>query len=179
MRGLLLAVLVATELAATGGIAAQQGTGASGRDAGRPRADAPDLTGKWVLNKAKSDFGLLPVPAADTATYTRVGSMYRVVEASAGDTGAILITYSWPVGSGEVTSDLPDQEASIQTRVTLHGDTAVFLSQLRHKTHPIEVESGREYLSPDGKVRTREFDLQSLVNPDEDTQHILVVFDRQ
>jgi len=105
--------------------------------------------------------------------------VYHVVEASASDTGAVQVTYSWPAGAGEVTSDLPDQEASILTRVTVHGDTALFVSQLRHNARAIEIESGREYLSPDGKVRTREYDLQSLVNPDEDTQHILIVFDRQ
>jgi hypothetical protein len=151
------------------------------RSADRPAAasgSAPDLSGSWVLNKAKSDFGLLPVPSNDTAMYTRAGDVYRVVETSASDSGPTHITYSWPVGAGDVSSDLPDQEVTIHTRVTLHGDTALFVSQLKHKGQAIEIQSGREYLSADGKVRTREFDLQSLANPDEDTQHLLAVFDR-
>jgi hypothetical protein len=139
---------------------------------------APDLTGTWVLSKTKSDFGLLPIPVGDTAIYTRAGSTYHVVETAGTDTGAAHIAYSWPVGAGDVSSELPDEEASISTRVTLHSDTALFVSQLRHKGQAIEIQSGREYLSPDGKVRTREFDLQSLTNPDEDVQHILAVFDR-
>ena len=143
------------------------------------RVNVPDLTGTWVLDKQKSDFGLLPAPASDTAIYTRVGNVYQIVEVNATDTGSSHITYSWPVGSGEASSDLPDLEASMQTRVTLHGDTAMFVSQLKHSGRAIEIESGREYLSPDGKVRTREYDLQSLVNPDEDLQHVVAVFKRQ
>ncbi len=158
---------------------------ASAQTPGRPsgpnpdqHVNVPDLAGTWVLDKQKSDFGLLPAPASDTAIYTRVGNVYQIVEVNATDTGSSHITYSWPVGSGEASSDLPDLEASMQTRVTLHGDTAMFVSQLKHSGRAIEIESGREYLSPDGKVRTREYDLQSLVNPDEDLQHVLAVFRR-
>ncbi len=143
------------------------------------RASGPDLAGTWVLDKQKSDFGLLPTPTSDTSIYTRAGSVYQIVEVNATDTGASHITYSWPAGSGEATTDLPDLEASMQTRVTLHGDTAMFVSQLKHAGKAIEIESGREYLSPDGKVRTREYDLQSLVNPDEDLQHVVAVFRRE
>jgi hypothetical protein len=143
------------------------------------RASVPDLAGTWVLDKQKSDFGLLPTPTSDTSIYTRVGTVYQIVEVNATDTGASHITYSWPVGSGDATTDLPDLEASMQTRVTLHGDTAMFVSQLKHAGRAIEIQSGREFLSSDGKVRTREYDLQSLVNPDEDLQHVVAVFRRQ
>jgi hypothetical protein len=143
------------------------------------QGNAPDLTGTWVLDKNKSDFGLLPTPSADTSRYTRMGNVYQIVEVNATDTGTSHITYSWPVGAGEASTDLPDLETSMQTRVTLHGDTAMFVSQLKHAGKAIEIESGREYLSPDGNVRTREFDLQSLVNPDEDLQHVVAVFRRE
>lgn len=63
--------------------------------------------------------------------------------------------------------------------MTQHGDTAHFVSQLRHEGKTMEVEAGREYLSADGKTRTREFDLQNLANPDEDEQHVVAVFRRQ
>lgn len=139
----------------------------------------PDLSGTWVLDKDKSDFGVLPTPASDTSTYTRTGDVYRIIEVSASDTGSSHITYSWPVGAGEASTDLPDLEVSMQTRVTLHGDTSMFVSQLKHSGRAIEIESGREYLSADGKVRTREYDLQSLVNPDEDLQHVVAVFRKQ
>ena len=142
-------------------------------------ASPPDLSGIWVLDKQKSDFGMLPTPASDTSRYTRVGNVYQIVEVNAMDTGSSHITYSWPVGAGEASTDLPDLEASMQTRVTLHGDTAMFVSQLKHGGRAIEIQSGREYLSADGKVRTREYDLQSLVNPDEELQHVVAVFRRQ
>ena len=156
---------------------AQSPNRVAGPPANHP-ASAPDLSGTWVLDKTKSDFGLLPAPSADTSTYTKIGEVYHVVEVNSADTGSSHIAYTWPVGSGEVSSDLPDLEASIQTRVTQHGDTATFVSQLKHLGKTIEIESGREYLSADGKVRTREFDLQSLANPDEDLQHVVAVFER-
>ena len=68
----------------------------------------PDLSGTWVLDKDKSDFGLLPAPGADTSTYTREDTIYRVVETGGSDTGTTRITYAWPVGTGQVTSNLPD-----------------------------------------------------------------------
>lgn len=144
-----------------------------------PQAAGPDLTGTWVLDTTKSSFGILPTPAADTATYTRAGPLYRVVETGSNDSGSARVSYSWPVGPGEVSSDLPDQEARVLTRVTQQGDTALFVSQLQHEGKTIEIQSGREYLSPDGNTRTREFDLQSLANPDEDVQHVVAVFRRQ
>jgi hypothetical protein len=141
-----------------------------------PHGTPPDLTGRWVLDTSKSDFGLLPAPGADTSIYTRDGNVYRVVETGLTDSGATRITYSWPVGSGEVTSDLPDQEVRVLTRVTQHGDTGAFVSQLQHEGKTIEIESGREYLSPDRKTRTRDYDLQSFANPDEDVQRVVAVF---
>src|SRR5579862_2321234 len=170
---LALTVLACAQLVGT---AAAQSQGPARADA---TAASPDLSGTWILNKAKSDFGMMPTPAADTAIYTRAGTMYRVIETSGSDTGAAHVEYTWPAGSGESSTDLPDLELNITTHVTQRGDTAKFVSQLRHKGQPVEIESGREYLSPDGKVRTREFDLQSLANPDEDTQHVIAVFDRR
>lgn len=163
---------------ATHAAVAQSATRAAAPNADQ-HASAPDLSGTWVLDKDKSDFGLLPAPATDTSTYTRAGDLYRIVEINGSDTGSSHITYSWPAGSGEASTDLPDLEVSMQTRVTLHGDTAMFVSQLKRGGRAIEIESGREYLSADGKVRTREYDLQSLVNPDADLQHVVAVFRRQ
>jgi hypothetical protein len=146
---------------------------------GSARPGAPDLSGTWVLDRDKSDFGLLPAPTADTSTYTRQDSAYQVVETGGSDTGTTRITYAWPVGTGRVTSNLPDGEASVSTQVTQRGDTAEFVSQLRREGKTMEIESGKEYLSPDGKVRTREFVLQNLANPDEDEQRVIAVFRRQ
>jgi hypothetical protein len=169
------AAIGASLLLTLAGAAAAQSPGQ--RQAGR--ASGPDLSGTWVLDKDKSDFGLLPAPGADTSTYTRQDSVYRVVETGGSDTGTTRITYAWPVGTGQVTSNLPDQEATVLTQVTQHGDTANFVSQLRHEGKTMEVEAGREYLSADGKIRTREFDIQNLANPDEDEQHVVAVFRRQ
>jgi hypothetical protein len=143
------------------------------------RAGGPDLSGTWVLDKEKSSFGLFPEPTADTSTYTRQDTAYQVVETGSSDSGTTRITYVWPIGTGRVISNLPDEEASVSTTVTQRGDTAMFVSELRHQGKAVEIESGREYLSPDQKTRTREFDLQNLANPDEDEQHVVAVFRRQ
>jgi hypothetical protein len=155
------------QLAAAGAAAAQQKT-------------PPDITGTWVLNAAKSDFGLLPIPKADTATYTRTGNVYQVVEsADASEAGTGHITYSWPIGTGKVSTELTDQGVTMQTTVTQAGDTTKFVSQIRRQGEAMEIQAGREYLSPDGRVRTREVDFQNLANPNEDPQHLVFVYDKR
>ena len=62
-----------------------------------------DLSGTWILNTAKSDFDITD-PKGDTSTYTRSGNVYVVMQRS--DAGKA--TYQWPVGAGNVTSDLPE-----------------------------------------------------------------------
>ena len=140
---------------------------------------ARDLSGTWVLNAAKSQFETWPAPKSDTAIYTRDGGVYQVVETTPGDTGAVRITYKWPVGVGEVSSVLPDDDLTVDTRVTQTGDTVKFVSQLRRKGNTMELQVGREYLSADGMTRTREVDFQNLANPDEDPLHLVFVFERR
>lgn len=84
-----------------------------------------DLSGTWVLNVGKSDFDMSDPPKADTATYTKTGNVYEVVQkGAAGQT-----TYRWPVGAGDVTSDL-SHGATMHTTTTVKGDTLMFTSEI-------------------------------------------------
>jgi len=134
-----------------------------------------DLSGTWVLDAQKSDFGRLQFPRVDTAVYQKSGVVYRVEEVGVVDS-AVRITYSWPVGAGTTTSELSGIEGSILTEVKIKGDTARFVSLLRRKGITVEIQTGREYLSPDGRVRTREIDFQNLGNPNDDPEHLTLVF---
>jgi len=132
-----------------------------------------DLSGTWILNTAKSDFDIAD-PKGDTSTYTRSGNVYVVMQRS--DAGKA--TYQWPVGAGDVTSDLPEG-AKMHTTTKLKGDTSTFVSEVIVKGVTMMIESGQEYLSPNGRVFTRAIIHQNMANPNEDPLHFLFVYDKQ
>jgi hypothetical protein len=133
----------------------------------------PDLSGTWILNIAKSDFDISD-PKADTSTYTRSGNVYVVVQRGDGGRG----TYQWPVGAGDVTCDLPEG-AKMHTTTQLKGDTSTFTAEVIVKGVTWMIETGKEYLSPDGRVLTRNIIHQNLANPNEDALHFVFVYDKQ
>jgi hypothetical protein len=115
----------------------------------------PDLSGTWVINIAKSNFGGVPAPRADTATYRRDGFIYHVVQAADQGRGLVHLESQWPTDSGEVTDSLPDG-----TRITVkahveHG-VQLFTSSLA-KGGQTATMSGRIEVSPDRQTMTRIF----------------------
>ena len=156
----LAGALSGAELTSAGALAAQQ--------------SAPlDLSGTWVLNVPKSDFDISDPPKSDTSTYTKTGNVYLVVQRS----NAGHATYRWPVGTGDVTSDL-SQGTTMHTTTTLKGDTSTFTSEIIAHGVTMMIETGREYLSPDGRVLTRTIVHQNLANPNEDALHFIFVYDK-
>jgi hypothetical protein len=133
-----------------------------------------DLSGTWVLNVAKSDFDVSDPPKGDTSTYTRTGNVYVVVQRS----NAGQATYRWPVGTGAVTSDLTNG-VTMHTTTALKGDTSAFTSEIMSRGVTMMIETGREYLSPDGRVLTRAIIHQNLANPNEDALHFVFVYEKK
>jgi hypothetical protein len=148
----------------------------SARGAGAQQSVPLDLSGTWVLNIAKSDFDIEDPPkGSDTSVYTRTGNVYEVVQSGA----AGRVVYRWPVGTGDVTSDLAEQGAKMHTTTTLKGDTATFTSEILVHGAAFMIETGTEYLSRDGKVLTRKVAHQNMANPNEDLLHFVFVYDKQ
>jgi hypothetical protein len=115
----------------------------------------PDLSGTWVINVAKSNFGGVPAPRADTATYRRDGFVYHVVQAADEGRGLVHLESQWPTDSGEVTDSLPDGTLiNVKTHVE-HG-VQLFTSSLA-KGGQTATMSGRIEVSPDRQTMTRIF----------------------
>ena len=111
----------------------------------------------------------------DTTTYTRADSTYRVDQHFDHGHGANSLTTVWPAGTGQLrTSDPQGFTTHVITR--LQGDTLSYLSEIIVDGQTVQFESGRTWLSPDGRSRTLAFDADvgqgQLV-------HGLLVYDKQ
>ena len=164
-RALLIAFAL---LAPSAGLAAQQAP-----------AKGADLTGTWVINLAKSDLGTLPPPTIDSSTITRVGNVYEITSTSDfGGQGTQRRVLKWPVGEGEASNDMSNG-ATIRTTTKVQHDTTAFSSTISMQGQTVALQTGRTYLSPDGKTMTREMDIQPMAGPSTDPIHFRLVYDRK
>lgn len=112
-----------------------------------------DLTGTWVIDVAKSDFGGVPAPKADTARYKRDGFIYHVSQAADQGQGLVHLDSEWPTDSGEVTNNLPDgTSVTVKTHVE-HGVQHFTLTLAR--SGQTATMTGRIELSGDHQTMTR------------------------
>jgi len=138
-----------------------------------------DLTGTWVLNRAKSDFGPLPPPTIDSSTITRVGNVYQIDATSdLGGQGKQHRVLKWPVGEGESTNDVANG-ATVHTTTKVAHDTTTFSSSISMQGQVVALQTGRTYRSADGKTLTRETDIQPVAGPNTDPIHIRLVYDKK
>jgi len=163
-RALLIAFALLTPSA---GLAAQQAP-----------AKGADLTGTWVINLAKSDLGTMPPPTIDSSTITRVGNVYEIASTSDfGGQGTQSRLLKWPAGEGEASND--SNGATIHTTTKALADTTTFSSTISVQGQTVALQTGRTYLSPDGKTMTREMDIQPMAGPSTDPIHFRLVYDRK
>jgi hypothetical protein len=138
-----------------------------------------DLTGTWLINRAKSDFGAMPPPTIDSSVVTRSGTMYQIdATTDFGGQGTQHRVIQWPVGEGETTTDLGNG-ATMHTTTKLAHDTATFVSNISVQGQAVALQSGRVFLSADKKTLTRELDIQPLAGPSTDPLHFRLVYDRK
>jgi hypothetical protein len=138
-----------------------------------------NLTGTWVINLAKSDLGPMPAPTIDSSTITRVGNVYEIASTSDfGGQGTQHRVLKWPVGEGEATNAM-DNGATIRTTTKVQHDTTTFSSTIAVQGQTVAFQTGRTYLSPDGKTLIREMDIQPMAGPSTDSIHFRLVYDRK
>jgi len=153
-------------------------TPSAGLAAQQAPAKGADLTGTWVINLAKSDLGTMPPPTIDSSTITRVGNVYEIASTSDfGGQGTQSRVLKWPVGEGEASNDM--NGATIRTTTKVQHDTTTFSSTIAVQGQTVALQTGRTYLSPDGKTMTREMDIQPLAGPSTDPIHFRLVYDRK
>ena len=138
-----------------------------------------NLAGTWVINLAKSDLGPMPPPTIDSSTITRVGNVYEVVSTSDfGGQGTQRRVLKWPVGEGEASNDMSNG-ATVRTTTKVLADTTTFSSTIVIQGQTVALQTGRTYLSPDGKTLIREMDIQPMAGPSTDPIHFRLVYDRK
>jgi hypothetical protein len=143
------------------------------------QSPATDLTGTWIVNLAKSNFGKLPPPTVDSFTVTRTGTMYQFdATTDVGGQGKQHLVYKWPVGAGEATNDMANG-ATVHTTVKLHSDTMVVASEIQMQGQTVALQSGRVFRSADGKSLTREVEVQPVAGPSADPIRLLFVYDKR
>ena len=141
---------------------------------GQESARLPDLTGTWVVNVAKSNFGGFPAPKADTATYTRDGYVYHVEQAADQGQGLVHLKSEWPTDSGDVTDSLPDGTRVVVKAHVEHG-VQLFTSSLA-KGGQTATMSGRIELAPDHMTMTR---IVTIVPPAGEPVNLRLVYVRK
>jgi hypothetical protein len=113
----------------------------------------PDITGTWVIDVAKSDFGGVPAPKADTAIYKRDGFIYHVSQAADQGQGLVHLESQWPTDSGEVTNNLPDG-TSVTVKTHVERGVQHFTLTLARSGQTATM-TGRIELSGDHQTMTR------------------------
>ncbi len=156
---------LAVQLPGAGILAAQQ-------------APASDLTGTWILNRAKSNFASLPAPTVDSMVVTRAGSMYQIDAVT--DFGAQAkqeFAYKWPTGDGEVTNNV--NGAIVHTAIKMKGDTLQQTSEITMQGQTVATQNGRVFRSADGKTLTRDVEVHPTSSMSGDPIHLVFVYDRR
>lgn len=164
-----IARAVARALAGLGAVPVVAGAQAN------PQATGPrtrDLAGIWVLDVAKSDFGGIPGPSADTAVYVRDGYTYHVTQrVTSPGRSPVLLAIDWPTDSGSAVSTLPGG-ATMAVHAHVEQGVQVFTAELSQGGQTA-TESGRVELSVDGRVMTR---LQTVIPPAGEPVKIRLVY---
>jgi hypothetical protein len=142
------------------------------------QAPASDLTGTWVLNRAKSTFASLPAPTVDSMIVTRAGSMYQFDAIT--DFGAPAkqeYVYKWPTSDGEVTNNV--NGAIVHTAIKMKGDTIQQTSEITMQGQTVATQNGRVFHSADGKTLTRDVEVHPTSSMSGDPLHLVFVYDRR
>jgi hypothetical protein len=121
--------------------------------AAQDAARLPDLSGTWVIDVGKSNFGGYPAPKADTAIYKRDGFIYNVNQAADQGRGLVHLQTQWPTDSGDVTNSLPDGTTVVIKAHVEHG-VQLFTSSLSRGGQTATM-SGRIELAQDHMTMTR------------------------
>jgi hypothetical protein len=152
-EGVLVCLRYAFAIAMAGSLAGASALGAQ-------RGAGPDLAGTWILDVGKSwetgrDLKF------DTTMFARSGSTYRVAINFDHGRGPHVYTKIWPAGSGDSRATNSDgQLEHVITRVD--GDTVSYIDELVIDGQPVNLVTGRTWLSKDRRMRTDEFEIADV-----------------
>ena len=117
-------------------------------------AKAPDFSGQWELNVAKSDFGPMAQqsPTKVSMTVTQSGSSLKFAQAASTPMGDQNITQEFTLDGQEHTMNGADGQP-VTSSAKFEGDALVVNSKLNRQGMDI-TQVSRWTLAPDGKTMT-------------------------
>jgi hypothetical protein len=128
-------------------------------------ADRPDFSGKWVLNTAKSDFGILPVPErfertiVQTSTEVKLTTIQGVAEKeSRSDVTFVTdgMEHTQMIGTYEVkiTGTWRSNQLEVVSKRTVQGGVPIATTDLW------TLAADGKSMTVDSKIHTRNADFQ-------------------
>jgi len=112
----------------------------------------PNLSGTWVLDKSKSEFGPMPPPDTRTDTIDDKGATVKIVVNQSGAMGATSVTLDL-VTDGKQTATSTMMGSPASSTAHWEGNTLVVNTQIDRQGTPVSLVS-RYVLSADGNTLT-------------------------
>jgi hypothetical protein len=116
-------------------------------------AAAPNFTGDWKLNNAKSDFGQMPPPDSMTQKIAHEDPKLKVAIKQSSQRGEFEAESNYTTDGSESTNTIRDNP--IKSIVKWDGDALMFDSKARFGENEITIKD-KWTASEDGKVLTVE-----------------------
>jgi hypothetical protein len=119
--------------------------------AAQAQPKAPDFSGTWELNTAKSDFGPMAqmAPTKATVVVTQTATSIKLAQSASGPMGEQTITQEFTLDGKESTTDGPNG-AVIKSTAKPDGDALVINSKIQANGQEF-VQTSRYTLAADGK----------------------------
>jgi hypothetical protein len=123
-----------------------------GAKATASNAAKPNLSGTWVLDSSKSEFGPMPPPSSRTDTIEQNGSSIKIAVSQTNEMGDMSYTMNL-TGDGKTVATWQIFGNDAKSTAHWEGNTLVVHTQATIQDNPIEVTSHYQ-LAPDGNGLT-------------------------
>jgi hypothetical protein len=130
--------------------AASSGMAAASTAASATTSERPNLSGTWVLDVAKSDFGEMPPPDSRTDTIEHKDPSIKITVDQAGEMGEMNFTMDL-ITDGSTVSKWTVFGNEAHSTAHWEGDTLVVKTDTKFQDDPVSF-MGKYTLSPDGKT---------------------------
>jgi hypothetical protein len=123
-------------------------------------AKAPDLTGTWELDVAKSEFGMVPPPQKSTIVVEHKEPTLKVTTTSVTQAGERSTTSNYTTDGKESKNQNPN--GSLTSTMKWEGATLVHAGSLQVQGNDVKLAE-RWTVAPDGKVLTVERHIATMM----------------
>jgi hypothetical protein len=138
-----------------------------------PALAAPNFTGAWRLNVAKSSYGSFPAPSSMTRTILHDGDMLRLTTLQKGQQGEVTTDLKYTTDGKEVTNST----ATGESKSVAHWSGSQLTIETSRTIQGAEIKTVETWvISPDGKQLTIQTHMKL---PQQGEFDVKQVFDKQ